>query len=251
MRVFISHASEDRTKCDAVRQALEDANLNPWTSQQLLAGEHLRESLRAAIERSDACVFIATANSVRSRWCHAETGAFWGAGKPVVVFVADNKLPAVEVPELFQGYLWATHLGKLVESLAQYPETTPLVRLGKRPANVFWLAHDLTRAIHIASFDPHQRVQITERIFQAVHHLEETGLPATDERRKLVTAWALAKDTTLSDSGVKQLADKIADVRNDIVAKIVALQQSRDSYAPHPSPEAKDRIAEEAGLTRE
>lgn len=42
-------------------------------------------------KRSDACVFIATGNSVRSRWCHAETEAFWGAGKPVLVYVADSK----------------------------------------------------------------------------------------------------------------------------------------------------------------
>jgi hypothetical protein len=249
MRVFISHASEDKAKCDKVRQALEDAQLSPWTAQEILAGERLRESLRTAIERSDVCVFIATANSVGSGWCLAETGAFWGAGKPVVVYVADDALPNGQVPALFEDYKWAASVREIVESVARLPETSALAHLGKRPANVFWLAHDLTRAIHIASSEPHNSVQDAERILQALHHLEKTGLDAADERRKLVTAWALAKSTALSDSSGKQLADKVADVRNDIVAKIVALQNPQGGFFPYPSSEAKDRIAQEAGLT--
>ena len=169
----------------------------------------------------------------------------------MVVYVADDKLSDDQVPELFRGHKWATSRNDLVKSVAQSPELTSSALLGKRPANVFWLAHDLTRAIHMASFESHERSQVAERIVQAIHHLEETGLHATDERTNLVRAWALAKSTPSSGPEGRRLADKVASVRNDIVAKIVALQRPQGGFSPYPSSERKNRIAEEAGLARE
>jgi hypothetical protein len=251
MKVFISHALEDERKCREVSLALKKAQLAPWDSTEIWAGQDIRESLRMAIERCDACVFIATANSANSRWCHAETGAFWSAGKPVVVYVAGGKLLDRQVPDLLRGSKRTTSLQEVVKSVAQFPETTASARVGKRPANVFWLAHDLTRAVHIASFEPHQTDQLAERIFQAIHHLDQTGLEAPDEWAKLAAAWASVKGNSLSGPDANLLADKIAEIRNDVIAKLVALQQTRGAYAPYPSPELKDRVAKEAGLTRE
>jgi hypothetical protein len=49
----------------------------------------LRDQLRQAVDESSVCVFVATQPSLKSSWCGAELGAFWGAGKPVIVYLAE------------------------------------------------------------------------------------------------------------------------------------------------------------------
>jgi hypothetical protein len=97
MTVYISHSFDDKPFFDNVADTLDDAGIQYWNPDSILPGAPLADRLREAIERSKLCVFVATANSVASPWCAAELGAFWGANKPVLVFVADPNLQDLQM----------------------------------------------------------------------------------------------------------------------------------------------------------
>src|SRR5262249_6401196 len=49
----------------------------------------------------------------------AELGAFWGAGKPVIVYLADRKIKGAELPPQFHGDLWIEDTGQLVNTIKE------------------------------------------------------------------------------------------------------------------------------------
>src|SRR5262245_44323368 len=106
MPVFISHSFENKPEFDNIADALEQHGITCWKPESLKAGASLAEQLRVAIVESEVCVFVATRDSVASNWCGAELGAFWGAGKPVVIWVAEASIPEAELPRQFQGQLF-------------------------------------------------------------------------------------------------------------------------------------------------
>ena len=65
------------------------------------------------MNRCGVCVFIATYRSVRSSWCGAELGAFWGVGRPVIVYLADSSLREEELPPIVQGDVWERRLSRV------------------------------------------------------------------------------------------------------------------------------------------
>lgn len=81
IQVFISHSGEDKAAYSSLCLALDNSGVSRWDVSKLSLGKPLAERLRAAIEECDLCIFLATARSLESRWCLAELGAFWGAGK--------------------------------------------------------------------------------------------------------------------------------------------------------------------------
>lgn len=52
----------------------------------LLPANRISDRLREEIENCHGCVWLLTENSLNSRWCPVEVGAFWGAGKPVIIY---------------------------------------------------------------------------------------------------------------------------------------------------------------------
>lgn len=63
------------------------------------------------------CVFLATTHSLESRWCLAELGAFWGAGKKVIVYLADPAIDQSALPPQFQGNLWTADAEELIKGI--------------------------------------------------------------------------------------------------------------------------------------
>lgn len=106
MLVFISHAFSDDARFDDLCHAFEKEKVSYWNPKEMRGGASLREQLRQAIARCDLCVFLATQKSVESSWCNAELGAFWGAGKKVIIYVADDNLTDDMIPEQFKGDIW-------------------------------------------------------------------------------------------------------------------------------------------------
>jgi hypothetical protein len=90
-----------------------------WDVAKLSLGKSLAEGLRAAIEECDVCIFLATTHSLESRWCLAELGAFWGAGKKVVVYLADPEVDESEIPPQFRGNLWTADAMRLVKAIKE------------------------------------------------------------------------------------------------------------------------------------
>jgi len=104
--IFISYSQKDQAQYSSLCVALENASLPYWNSETMKAGHSLKDQLVQAIRQCDVCIFIATRSSVESKWCLAETGAFWGARKRIVLFKADSDIDARKMPPLFEGDLW-------------------------------------------------------------------------------------------------------------------------------------------------
>jgi len=122
MRVFISHSFEDKPEFDNIAEALEQKEIELWKPGSLKAGASLADQLRSAISEADVCVFVATRHSVASSWCMAELGAFWGVGKPVVIYLAEASLSEEELPKQFTGHLLERRISRVVESVQTYLE---------------------------------------------------------------------------------------------------------------------------------
>lgn len=115
MPVFISHSFENRPEFENVTDALELRGVPFWNPAGIRPGASLREQLRAAVEQCPLCIFIATRKSVGSSWCGAELGAFWGAGKPIIVYLAEASLTDDELPQIVQGDVWERRIAKIAE----------------------------------------------------------------------------------------------------------------------------------------
>ena len=117
MPVFISHSMKDGAIFSALRAGLSGQNIPTWDPASMGTGASLREQLREAINGCDVCVLLATQNSITSNWCMAEVGAFWGAGKRVIVYVADQTVKETQFPPQLQGDLWTADFERIVRDL--------------------------------------------------------------------------------------------------------------------------------------
>jgi len=115
MLVFISHSFENRPEFENVTDALELRGVSFWNPAEIRPGASLREQLRAAVEQCGLCIFVATRKSIGSSWCGAELGAFWGAGKPIIVYLAEASLTDDELPQIVQGDVWERRISKIAE----------------------------------------------------------------------------------------------------------------------------------------
>jgi CheY-like chemotaxis protein len=115
MTAFISHSFENKPEFENVTDALELRGVAFWNPAEIRPGASLREQLRSAVERCRLCIFIATRKSVDSSWCGAELGAFWGAGKPIIVYLAEASLTDDELPQIVQGDVWERRISKIAD----------------------------------------------------------------------------------------------------------------------------------------
>ena len=115
--VFISHSQSDEAAYSSLCLALDGQHIPRWDVSTLAAGQHLSAALRDAIEKCETCIFLATRNSIQSRWCLAELGAFWGGGKKVIIYVADPEIDESELPPQFQGNIWTRNAGEVVSAI--------------------------------------------------------------------------------------------------------------------------------------
>jgi CheY-like chemotaxis protein len=111
--VFISHSFDDTSAFENVSYVLGTAGVTHWPPTSVQAGESLRVQLHDAIGGCGVCVFVATRQSVASLWCHTELGAFWGVGRPIVVFRADPELAQEDLPSIVRDDVWEDRLGRL------------------------------------------------------------------------------------------------------------------------------------------
>jgi hypothetical protein len=106
MAVFISYNEKDVAVFSTLRGGLEAQGVIVWKPESMEAGASLRDQLRDAINKCHVCVFLATKNSIHYDWCLAQVGAFWGAGKRVIVFRADPEIIETQLPPQLHGNVW-------------------------------------------------------------------------------------------------------------------------------------------------
>jgi len=114
MAVFISHSFENKPEFDNVADALALAKVEYWNPAEVKPGSSLRDQLRRAVEDCTACIFVATRRAIESSWCGAELGAFWGAGKPIIVYLAESSLKEGDLPPIVQGDVWERRISRVV-----------------------------------------------------------------------------------------------------------------------------------------
>lgn len=115
MSAFISHSFENKPEFENITDALRLRDVPFWNPAEIKPGASLREQLRAAVERCHLCIFIATRKSIESSWCGAELGAFWGAGKPIIVYIAEPSLLDEDLPQIVQGDVWERRIAKIAD----------------------------------------------------------------------------------------------------------------------------------------
>jgi hypothetical protein len=125
MIIFVSHSHKDEAAYTNICLALDGVPVKCWDPESMAVGRSIADQLCAAIRVCEACVFVATKRSVSSQWCMAEIGAFWGAGKQVIIFLADPELTEAQLPVQFQGNLWTRDARKVVESVRAMTTTVP------------------------------------------------------------------------------------------------------------------------------
>lgn len=139
MTAFISHSFENKPEFENVTDALELRDVAFWNPAEIRPGASLREQLRAAVERCSLCIFVATRKSIGSSWCGAELGAFWGAGKPIVVYLAESSLTDDELPQIVQGDVWERRISKIADrakEIVAQSSTQSGLRAAKRDSSV-------------------------------------------------------------------------------------------------------------------
>ena len=103
--------------CLALDSALSAEEISRWDPRTMSAGDSLAGQLRHAIDVCDVCVSIATRRSTESPWCQAELGAFWGAGKRVLLYIADPDLTDAILPPQFKGDLKVSNAQDLIKAI--------------------------------------------------------------------------------------------------------------------------------------
>jgi CheY-like chemotaxis protein len=122
MTVFISHSFKNQAQFENVTDWLDRYQVPYWKPSEIKSGASLRNQLREAITSCSVCIFVATHDSVSSSWCGAELGAFWGAGIPVIVYLADSSLPEAALPPILHGDVWDQKLSSVAERAAELVE---------------------------------------------------------------------------------------------------------------------------------
>lgn len=119
IKVFISYSHEDKEITDDLISRLRNENFLCIRDDELRSGESISEQLRRLISECVACIFIATNKSAESQWCLEELGAFWGAGKKIIIYQPTISNEKVKIPELFQQYLRADTIDSVISSLKE------------------------------------------------------------------------------------------------------------------------------------
>ena len=115
MSAFVSHSAKDGVVSQAIRAGLVAQKVPTWDPDSMASGGSVRDQLRCAIANCDVCIFLATQNSLKDEWCQAQLGAFWGAGKPVIVLITDTTVDVAQLPPPLQGDLTTTNFDKVIK----------------------------------------------------------------------------------------------------------------------------------------
>ena len=136
MTAFISHSFDNKPEFENVTDALDIRGVAYWNPAEIKPGASLREQLRSAVEKCSLCIFIASRKSIDSSWCGAELGAFWGMGKPIVVYLAEASLTDDELPQIVHGDVWERKISKIADRAKEIiSQTSTEILIGRTKRN--------------------------------------------------------------------------------------------------------------------
>ncbi len=93
--VFISYASEDRSRAQALAEALEQEGWSIWWDRTILPGKTFDEVIETELKAARCVIVIWSETSVGSSWVRAEAGDALTRGILVPVLVEEAEIPLV------------------------------------------------------------------------------------------------------------------------------------------------------------
>lgn len=91
--IFVSYASADRARVQALVVALQQQGWSIWWDREILAGESFEQVIEDALTQSRCVVVVWSKHSVQSRWVRAEAEEAAQRGILVPVLLDDIQLP--------------------------------------------------------------------------------------------------------------------------------------------------------------
>lgn len=129
-RLFLSHSSKDARTVGDLITFLKTQEVDLKVDQEVLAPScPIGDTLRSEINLSHGCLWVATKDSVASSWCPVEVGAFWGAGKPIIIFNPD----AIDIGGPFHDIKYARNYEELKAAISLIK--IPVETLGGLPVS--------------------------------------------------------------------------------------------------------------------
>lgn len=93
IRVFLSHATQDREMARELSQRLRSwTGVSVHTPEDISVGQAWSRRILDRIKKSDLMMVLLTPDSVRSPWILQEMGAAWGLDKKIAVVSTDAEL---------------------------------------------------------------------------------------------------------------------------------------------------------------
>jgi hypothetical protein len=87
-QIFLSHSQQDRELCEWLRASAAQAGIDLYLAEHdVRAGEHLANTIRAAIKASDAVVVLVSTSSINSSYVNQEVGLAIEAEKVIIPLV--------------------------------------------------------------------------------------------------------------------------------------------------------------------
>jgi hypothetical protein len=112
MKIYISHATEDREAAERLARELGEAGHEAGLPESdVLPGDNWAEAVGRALADSEAMVVLLTPEALRSRWVRSEityalgNERFEGRLFPVAISSAE-RLPEEEVPWILRSFRW-------------------------------------------------------------------------------------------------------------------------------------------------
>lgn len=93
MKVFISHAYQDKDLAKRVAESLRESGFQVWDESQVLPGDIIAEQLADALKTANAMVVLLTPDAVESTWVRSEISYALGN-----LEFKDRLIPVVAAP---------------------------------------------------------------------------------------------------------------------------------------------------------
>jgi hypothetical protein len=137
--------------------------------EQIKAGEDINVTVQNGVAQATCCVFLLDEHSAKSTWCMAEVGAFWGAGKPVVVY---NLLPSHDaIPPFLRDIKYLDDPEEVVKSVKEILKNLPEQRTDAGSLLNTLRRHGLTQAFKVCKGvgDPNREPTMSKLISDEHH----------------------------------------------------------------------------------
>jgi hypothetical protein len=232
-----------------VREAAEKASTDPAVDCYWLKDFHgagrITDDIMVGLGKAAFCVADLTGNNPNVMW---ETGYAMALGRPVILIGQSIGSIPFDLNNHRLLEYDAGRLDVLRDRLTRAIEQTVIricsTRLSTLPAQLYWLGHDLARAIRFGMHEDADRIELQKCLLFAIHHLDRVELAAPDSRQLLLAALRRSRNNApFSVEEKNEFVGRIAQAKNDLGDAFALLQPG---FVPYPSPQDRARIIAEA-----